>query len=356
MILVDVGTSFVKSTDGRGHRFECANLQGDIGPDVMSRVSYAVSKKGGTGHLKDLIHKSLEQHFEFHGKTSDEQVFLIGNSVMEYLFLGIDPSCFAVYPFRRKPYDIHEGRVFFIPGFYSFAGSDIYPMKAMLERSGAENAIALDIGTNCEIIVKKSDRFYVTSAPAGPAFENTLYFSENLIDDFIFSGGGITPVFSRKSPGTESVMSPKAQLRLLAFMIRNGMMKRNGVIRKDIDITYIKRKHINEVLKAKAAISNAFCIMRERFLPGQDFTVFITGNMIDDTDIGDMKELGMLPEDKKVVYYGEGLKDFYKELENENDISGIKEKYTWNMKFFPHYNIPDFGKRYVNEMNFEVML
>src|SRR5256884_247961 len=113
------------------------------------------------------------------------KVVVVGNTCMHHLLLGIDPSFVGLAPYA--PVMRHalvlparelflkvapEARVCLLPLVAGFVGADAVAV-ALATRiyEGAAIRIAVDIGTNGEVILGSRDRLWACSAPAGPALE-----------------------------------------------------------------------------------------------------------------------------------------------------------------------------------------
>ena len=110
---------------------------------------------------------------------------LAGNTTMQQLFCGIDPSPLGEVPFvpaiRRAQcvpavdagLEIHpSGRVYVLPIIGAFVGGDI--AGGILATGMADCAgptLLIDIGTNGEIVLASRGKLTATSTAAGPAFE-----------------------------------------------------------------------------------------------------------------------------------------------------------------------------------------
>ena len=104
---------------------------------------------------------------------------------MHHLLLGIDPSYVGLAPYApvmRHPLvlparELHlkvnpEARVCLLPLVAGFVGADAVAV-ALATRIGdtPELRVAVDIGTNGEVLLGSSDHLWACSAPAGPALE-----------------------------------------------------------------------------------------------------------------------------------------------------------------------------------------
>src|SRR6266853_2739254 len=112
-------------------------------------------------------------------------VVIVGNTCMHHLLLGIDPSYVGLAPYapvvrqplilpaRELPLKIApEARVCLLPLVAGFVGADAVAV-ALATRLADSPAlrVAVDIGTNGEVLHGSRDRLWACSAPAGPALE-----------------------------------------------------------------------------------------------------------------------------------------------------------------------------------------
>ncbi|MBI5344690.1 MAG: DUF4445 domain-containing protein [Deltaproteobacteria bacterium] len=122
-------------------------------------------------------------------KVSDKRtvasITAAGNTVMEHILLGVSPA-----PLGRIPYKpaFKEGRhmmaadlgfhagpdapLYTFPIIGGFVGGDAVSVVLALSMHKKKNtSLAIDIGTNSEILLSSKGVIYATSAAAGPAFE-----------------------------------------------------------------------------------------------------------------------------------------------------------------------------------------
>ena len=110
---------------------------------------------------------------------------IVGNTTMTHLFLGIDPRNLALSPFipccRKRitlkgselALPMHpEGDVSVLPNISTYLGSDILSVILTTGMHTQEGySLAVDIGTNAEIVLSGKGRILACAAAAGPAFE-----------------------------------------------------------------------------------------------------------------------------------------------------------------------------------------
>src|SRR5262245_32753717 len=167
------------------------NPQSVFGGDLMSRIAFAQFNPGNLRKLHTRILGLLNQHVEQICRESGVlakwiyKVVVVGNTCMHHILLGIDPSHVGLAPYA--PVMRHgltlpardlflkvapEARVCLLPLVAGFVGADAVAV-ALATRidESAEVRIAVDIGTNGEVLLGSRDRLWACSAPAGPALE-----------------------------------------------------------------------------------------------------------------------------------------------------------------------------------------
>lgn len=165
------------------------NPQVSHGDDVVSRISFA--SDGGLSELQggilDCVNEIIDQLASSAGISSDfvYQAVLCGNTTMGHLLLGIDPSFVAQSPYvaavrggvetmaRCLPININSaGRVVLLPNVAGFIGGDTVAVMLAADFAHSDKLrLAVDIGTNGEVVIGTAGRLLCASAAAGPAFE-----------------------------------------------------------------------------------------------------------------------------------------------------------------------------------------
>lgn len=169
------------------------NPQRIFGDDIITRIQKVVEEPDSLGTLQGAILDAVNGMFgelaEQAGIATREITLLsvAGNTVMEYLFLGIDPSPMGFSPFipPKTEFPTCSGRelglalspeavVEVFPIFGGFVGGDLVAgvLATELAEEDRETPVFLiDIGTNGELVFRKDGEFYVAATAAGPAFE-----------------------------------------------------------------------------------------------------------------------------------------------------------------------------------------
>ena len=194
----DIGTttlaaSLVDLADGRElARVARLNPQTKFGDDVLARISYASApdKRERLRHdIVDAVNAMLHD-LAGHADVRIDDIYDIsfaGNTTMQQLLLGIDPTPIGVTPFVatvRVPLtftakDIgvraHDRAMCYVfPAIAGYVGGDtVAGLLATKFDETEQPAMFIDIGTNGELAVHAGDRIVATSCAAGPAFEGT---------------------------------------------------------------------------------------------------------------------------------------------------------------------------------------
>ncbi|HEX5816380.1 MAG TPA: ASKHA domain-containing protein [Methylomirabilota bacterium] len=196
-LAIDVGTTSVVTTlielesGEQLASVSSLNPQSVFGGDLMSRIAFAQFNPGNLRKLHTRIVGLLNQHVAEVCRESGVlpkwiyKVVVVGNTCMHHLLLGIDPSHVGLAPYapvmrhpvtlpaRDVPLKIApEARVCLLPLVAGFVGADAVAV-ALATRLAETDAlrIAVDIGTNGEVILGSRARLMACSAPAGPALE-----------------------------------------------------------------------------------------------------------------------------------------------------------------------------------------
>ncbi len=196
-LAIDVGTTSVITTLMELESGEqlgsvsSLNPQAVFGGDLMSRIAFAQFDAGNLRKLQMRIIGLLNQHVEQITRDSGVlakwiyKVVIVGNTCMHHLLLGIDPSYVGLAPYApvmrhalvRPARELFlkvnpEARVCFLPLVAGFVGADAVAVALATRIADTpEVRIAVDIGTNGEVLLGSRDRLWACSAPAGPALE-----------------------------------------------------------------------------------------------------------------------------------------------------------------------------------------
>ena len=167
------------------------NDQHVYGGDVISRMSVTMRGSEWVDRLSEAVRSTITTIInDCLAKTSVAahevyELTFVGNTVMEHLLLGIDPSRISYSPFVPTIVDpvsttagqlglpvLSSANVWVAPNVASYVGGDIVALMLSTNLGRRDgNVVAIDVGTNGEIVLQKGKDLFATAAPAGPAFE-----------------------------------------------------------------------------------------------------------------------------------------------------------------------------------------
>jgi uncharacterized 2Fe-2S/4Fe-4S cluster protein (DUF4445 family) len=169
----------------------CLNPQATYGGDVLSRLAFAQKEARGAERLRAKACEALSSLAAECCRRAEvaadaiRTAVVVGNTAMHHLALGIDTEALGLAPYSAAtsdPLDLpaaslrlglgRGARVYLPPPIAGFVGSDALAVTLATGLWQADGwTLAVDIGTNGEIVVGRHGRLLACSAPAGPAFE-----------------------------------------------------------------------------------------------------------------------------------------------------------------------------------------
>ena len=175
--LYDLSTGTKLSTAGR------SNPQASFGADVLARINASID--GKLDAMAMLLGTALESMMsacckdEGVSPESIERVTLAGNTVMEHIACGLDPSPIGVAPFTPRSFFGDERRIpgfskpaLFTPVISGYVGGDITADILVTQMAKGEKlTLMIDLGTNGEMALGSSARVLTCATAAGPVFE-----------------------------------------------------------------------------------------------------------------------------------------------------------------------------------------
>ncbi len=192
---IDIGTTSVVlyaydlNTGSLLHTESTLNRQITRGADVISRIQHADQEPGGleelAGQIRQTINDLLSKTEETHPGFCNSLYHLVvcGNSTMQHLFLGLNPSGLSADPFSNVTADPVSvsgdnvglnmacgGMVDFLPLLGGFVGADTTSVLLTLPVDEGL-CLMVDLGTNGEIAVGGGKGYRVASTACGPALE-----------------------------------------------------------------------------------------------------------------------------------------------------------------------------------------
>lgn len=203
----------------------CLNPGRRFGGDVVSRISYSRQSKENQKKLQRLMTEKLdelaqelclsagmgegkqkEQRREESREKAEEnaeqraeneangnicKAVIVGNTAMCEMLLGLALEGLSCAPFHKEYIGcvrkagseigfsfLKETEVTILPAIDGFVGADALAVYTYVKRQKEEgNVLAVDIGTNGEILLIGKERIYACSAAAGPALEGAAVSS-----------------------------------------------------------------------------------------------------------------------------------------------------------------------------------
>ncbi len=325
--LVDLETGGVVATISR------ENPQTKYGNNVISRIEYArrghdrlvreiraaVNEMIGT--LTTTVNRKVKKKIT--GGASRDEVYelvVVGNSVMRDLFFGLSVESLGKSPYEPESTDSilkkarelqitmnPEARVYGLPLIGSFIGADALAVVLATEMYMSEGiSLAIDVGTNTEIVLGNRERLIATSAAAGPAFEGASIscgiggvkgaIKEVRIRDGQIEYetiGGLPPVG----------ICGSGLIDALAELLEQGMIDGRGKFRtgdKELRITEdikLLETDIDQLNLAKTAVAVGVRVLLDRYgISFEDIDrLLLAGGFVNFTNTENAIRIGLLP-------------------------------------------------------------
>ena len=196
-VAFDIGTTTVVGTlwnlaDGSAVANAArTNDQSVFGADVISRIQFSMAEEGNLALLQKKVLFTLESILTELCLTAEispahiYDVTVVGNTTMSHLFLAVSPKPLSRTPFApvfteaqvlpasALALPVHpRAAVHLLPNIAGHVGSDITAMMLAAEIDQLQgNHVAIDIGTNGEVVAVCGGKLVCCSTAAGPAFE-----------------------------------------------------------------------------------------------------------------------------------------------------------------------------------------
>jgi uncharacterized 2Fe-2S/4Fe-4S cluster protein (DUF4445 family) len=305
---VDLGTTTVDvalydlETGKQKGRRTLFNKQAAYGADVISRAQAfrayrAAVRRAAAATIAEAAEALLEETEVAASRVV--RTVVVGNPIMIHILLGLDPVQLTHAPYiplvtdavRRPPADFGwgfqgSGAVETLPLISAFVGADTVGVIVALGLPAAEGiSLALDIGTNGEIVLARGGVLAATSAAAGPAFEGAQIACGSravagAITHILFAADGVACRVLGGGPGRS--ICGTALIMAVAGMLEHGVIDETGRIVDSGEIpaaalrervferegnaafaltddraVFITQKDVRELQLAKAAIRTA---------------------------------------------------------------------------------------------------
>ncbi|MBM4036291.1 MAG: DUF4445 domain-containing protein [Planctomycetes bacterium] len=257
-VAFDIGTTTVVGSLldlATGHEAAIAartNPQVSYGDDVVARITYASEGDG----LRELQAKIVECVNDILAELAAKaavpaeaiyEMTMVGNTTMNHLLLALDPRHVAQIPFPAAVRGavvvpaadlgiaIHPcGRLYTMPNIAGFVGGDTVGVILAADLpTRRKPTLAVDIGTNGEMVLGTRQRLVACSTAAGPAFEGArirfgMRAADGAIEQVRFGDDVETSTIGDSAPRG---LCGSALIDAVAELLRAGILDPSGRLR-----------------------------------------------------------------------------------------------------------------------------
>lgn len=319
------------------------NPQIPYGEDVISRLNYPEQDKLQSV-LVDALNNILSDLLEKTGIKNEEvyEMTVVGNTVMHHIFLGIDPLYLGRSPYPPavrhsiivSPDILHikinsNGKVFVLPTIAGFVGADTVGVILSSEIYKKNSlSLAIDIGTNTEIVLGDKNKLVTVSCASGPAFEGAhikygMRASSGAIEKIEIDPNTFNVHYKTIDNEPPIGICGSGMIDLVAELLKVGIIDVGGVFNQNIKSPRIREKNdimefivvpadesgtkeditfsfrdVNQIVLAKAAIHTGFKILFKSFnvTKEQVDKIYIAGAFGSHINKESARMIGIFPE------------------------------------------------------------
>lgn len=300
------------------------NPQTKFGADILTRYTATVKDNKVNEEMHNLIlwaiKESISRICKDNSVSMEEitKVFIVGNTIMYSFLLNMDPKPFITnkqvnYKFYTRKnlnkidFGLNNNTHILIPSpIVSYIGSDALALILYTEINKSKDMVlAIDFGTNTEIILGNKDGIMITSVAGGAAFEDSsISISSPAQEGAIYKTTFNNNTFNYSYFGSRAssvcgsgIVDIVAELRKHGFIDNTGRFTKTKTDFTLINNIKINQKDIRSVQLAKAATCAAINLLvkEKRITFGDIKKVFITGNFGNYLNINNSKYIGLLP-------------------------------------------------------------
>lgn len=396
-LAIDIGTTtvVVKLVDMKTGRVIATsaelNPQTRFGDDVISRIAYA-SDDDKLNNLNQLIVDCINKLIALccagakAGPGDIYETCIVGNTTMNHIFLKLPVNQLGQAPYKAFSVDARDlspgesglnmnpkGNIHCVANIAGFVGADTtaVALAGEFDRAG-QMTLAIDIGTNGEVVLGTGDKLYSASCAAGPAFEGARITCgsravRGAIESVFVAEGNIEmDVIGGDSPRS---ICGSGLIDAVAVLLDTGVVDSTGrfTSRSDIEkiggeeafvlargekgepAVYLTQKDIREVQLAKGAIRTGIKLLENRLSINDNNIrqVFLSGafgnyirprsavriGMLPDVEIGKIRSIGnaassgaqliLLSSDCRKIAAGLAKKIQYVEIANDPQFEQV---------------------------------
>jgi len=392
-VAVDIGTTTLAAslydlkTAKRLSVTSDVNRQGRFGADVISRIQFASSKENLL-LMQDTVLTQVNRMILRLCKQSAincKDIYVVavsGNTTMQHIFMGLDPTGIGVAPFTPVTLDTHifdtdapelkwdvkinkKGKIVVCASIASYVGADILTgILATGIHKADKPCILLDIGTNGEIVLGSKDGIFSCATAAGPAFEGAniscgVAGIEGAINTVSYDDANkFTTIGNKKPIG----ICGSGLIDAVYSMLKNGIIEESGYMEaeefKITDNVILTQKDIREVQNAKAAIAAGLKILirRSGYKYSEIDKLYLAGGFGTVMNVESSTGIGLIPAElkDKVIPAGNtslaGTSMLLLDKANIDTIDSIRKM----TQYIELSQDNEFTEEYVDNMFFEV--
>ncbi len=299
-VALDMGTTLVCAAAvdlNSGKEIACAtepNGQIAFGDNIISRINFALRNKEGLKKLNRAliatINKVIKEVLRSAGVKEKEVLRLtaVGNTAMHHFLLSIMPAPLITPPYRPAAAEAVEIKakslgIFLdgdtplriLPNLGGFVGSDCLGMILAGRISSARRIkLAVDLGTNGNIVLGSREKILVTSTAAGGAFEGRhincgMRAKEGAIESVWFKEGevslGVIGNAQAKGICGSGLIDAISEMLKADIIDKKGRMKKKDFILYQDNRVRVKitPQDVREMQLAKASICAGIKILQK---------------------------------------------------------------------------------------------
>jgi len=382
------------------------NSQTAYGEDVITRLSFIKNDQNGLqklnlavlNDLNNIISKVCEK-----SKIKSSQIYeatIVGNSVMHHIFLNLDPINIGLSPFIpviQKGMNIKartlnlkiskNGYVYTVPIIAGFVGADtVGVILSSNINSQKDLTLAIDIGTNGEIILGNRKFLATGSCAAGSALEGAhisdgMRAAAGAIDTIKIDPQNFDVSYSTIKNKKPIGICGSGLVDAIAEMLRSKILTRSGnfnkefidqerILKRNNNIEFIIAKReetsigkeikisqndIRQIQMAKAAFySGTRLILKHLDTKLEIKRVFLAGAFGNYINKYNAKFIGMIPDisDENIFQIGNAAGTGAQSLLLNKDLREKVKKLLKKIQYIEIATKEEFQKEFTNAMYF----
>ena len=264
-IAFDIGTTTIVGylmnlNDGKIHAISSLlNPQTAYGEDVITRITYIKENENGLNQLNSAVIGALNTIINKTCKkariesSNIYEISIVGNSVMHHIFLGINPTYIGLSPYVpaiKRSLNVkasnlglkisRNGNTHVLPLIAGFVGADTIGviLSSQIEKE-SDLTLAIDIGTNGEIIIGNKDLLVTASCAAGSALEGAhmahgMRAAAGAIDTIKIDPTDLTVDYTTIKDKKPMGICGSGLIDIVAELLKARVLTRSGNFNKEI--------------------------------------------------------------------------------------------------------------------------